>query len=99
MAQLTDNLFVLATKNEKDRAEPGEGVVNPRLTSPGVGFPKVRSQPVVDRGVLEESSFHRMIAIERKRTERSRKPFLLMLLEMMLLVVSSAACSIFAPVS
>jgi lipopolysaccharide/colanic/teichoic acid biosynthesis glycosyltransferase len=31
--------------------------------------------------VLPEEIFKRMIAIERKRTERSRKPFLLMLLE------------------
>jgi lipopolysaccharide/colanic/teichoic acid biosynthesis glycosyltransferase len=31
--------------------------------------------------VLSESSFRRMIAIERKRTERSSEPFLLMLLE------------------
>jgi len=30
---------------------------------------------------LNEESFHRMIALERKRTERSRQPFLLMLLE------------------
>jgi hypothetical protein len=32
--------------------------------------------------VLSEGAFHRMIALERKRTERSRKPFLLMLLDM-----------------
>jgi lipopolysaccharide/colanic/teichoic acid biosynthesis glycosyltransferase len=31
---------------------------------------------------LNEESFHRMIALERKRTERSRTPFLLMLLDM-----------------
>jgi exopolysaccharide biosynthesis polyprenyl glycosylphosphotransferase len=31
--------------------------------------------------VLDEKSFHQMIALERKRTERSRKPFLLMLLD------------------
>lgn len=31
--------------------------------------------------VLTEESFHRMIAVERKRTERSKQPFLLMLLE------------------
>jgi lipopolysaccharide/colanic/teichoic acid biosynthesis glycosyltransferase len=30
---------------------------------------------------LNEPSFHRMIALERKRTERSQKPFLLMLLD------------------
>ena len=33
------------------------------------------------RGILNEESFNRMIAIERKRTERSRQPFVLMLLE------------------
>lgn len=34
-----------------------------------------------DRDVLVEEAFRRRIAIERKRTERSREPFLLMLLE------------------
>lgn len=34
-----------------------------------------------DREILQEEAFKRMIAIERKRTERSTKPFLLMLLE------------------
>jgi lipopolysaccharide/colanic/teichoic acid biosynthesis glycosyltransferase len=38
--------------------------------------------PVEDRSVLNEVAFHRMIALERKRTERSGKPFLLMLLDM-----------------
>ena len=33
------------------------------------------------REVLKEETFRRMIAVERKRTERSREPFLLMLLE------------------
>ena len=31
--------------------------------------------------ILSQEAFHRMIALERKRTERSRKPFLLMLLD------------------
>jgi lipopolysaccharide/colanic/teichoic acid biosynthesis glycosyltransferase len=35
-----------------------------------------------DRGVLNQETFHRMISLERRRTERSRKPFLLMLLDM-----------------
>jgi lipopolysaccharide/colanic/teichoic acid biosynthesis glycosyltransferase len=38
--------------------------------------------PVEERGILNEGPFHRMISLERKRTERSRKPFLLMLLDM-----------------
>ena len=33
------------------------------------------------RPVLHEDSFHQMISLERKRTERSRRPFLLMLLD------------------
>jgi lipopolysaccharide/colanic/teichoic acid biosynthesis glycosyltransferase len=36
---------------------------------------------VVEREVLREDAFKRMIAVERKRTERSAKPFLLMLLQ------------------
>jgi len=35
-----------------------------------------------ERYILNEQSFQRMIALERKRTKRSRKPFLLMLLDM-----------------
>lgn len=35
-----------------------------------------------DREVLSQKAFHRVISIERRRTERSRKPFLLMLLDM-----------------
>ena len=39
------------------------------------------TEATVEREVLHEESFKRMIAIERKRTERSSHPFLLMLLE------------------
>ncbi|MGC1363889.1 MAG: sugar transferase [Silvibacterium sp.] len=39
------------------------------------------SASVADREVLREEGFRRMIAVERKRTERSREPFLLMLLD------------------
>lgn len=38
--------------------------------------------PADNRYVLSEESFRRTISVERKRTERSRKPFLLMLLDM-----------------
>ena len=37
--------------------------------------------PVEERGVLNEGAFKRMISLERKRTERSRKPFLLVLVD------------------
>jgi lipopolysaccharide/colanic/teichoic acid biosynthesis glycosyltransferase len=40
-----------------------------------------KSERAEDREVLNEVSFRKMIAVERKRTERSRQPFLLMLLE------------------
>lgn len=41
------------------------------------------SKPVLlgEREILQEEAFNHMISVERKRTERSRKPFLLMLLE------------------
>jgi lipopolysaccharide/colanic/teichoic acid biosynthesis glycosyltransferase len=39
------------------------------------------SRPSIARGAFDEQAFLRMIAIERKRTERSKEPFLLMLLE------------------
>ena len=48
-------------------------------SSPGLLASKPDSE--AERKVLPEETFKRMIAIERKRTERSRKPFLLMLLE------------------
>ena len=40
-----------------------------------------RSSAESERTILAEEAFRRMISIERKRTERSRKPFLLMLLD------------------
>jgi lipopolysaccharide/colanic/teichoic acid biosynthesis glycosyltransferase len=57
--------------------------VNVRHSSNGIDLGVFSSRPVSgeDRGVLNEESFHRMISLERKRTERSRKPFLLMLLD------------------
>ena len=41
----------------------------------------LKSVSVGEREILHEEAFTRMISVERKRTERSRKPFLLMLLE------------------
>lgn len=43
--------------------------------------PLSESIPAAQRLPLDEDTFRRMIAIERKRTERSKTPFLLMLLE------------------
>jgi lipopolysaccharide/colanic/teichoic acid biosynthesis glycosyltransferase len=39
------------------------------------------STSAIERGALNEDAFKRVIAIERKRTERSKSPFVLMLLE------------------
>jgi lipopolysaccharide/colanic/teichoic acid biosynthesis glycosyltransferase len=49
--------------------------------APSVADPLFDSIPAEERVVLSEESFKRMIAVERKRTERSREPFLLMLVE------------------
>ncbi len=43
--------------------------------------PLLECVPVVDRATLGEESFRRAIAVERKRTERSKVHFLLMLVE------------------
>ena len=57
--------------------------MNSRRTTNGsiAGVAPALSTPVCDRVVLNEESFLRTLSLERKRTERSRKPFLLMLLE------------------
>ena len=52
-----------------------------KLAEFGIGanaaFPTVSGG---DRSIVDEESFHRMISLERKRTERSKRLFLLMLL-------------------
>ena len=52
--------------------------VNRTLDPTGSPFEAVSA---IERDVLDEKTFRRMIAIERKRTERSKEPFLLMLLD------------------
>lgn len=58
--------------------------MNSRRVLEGLGFGLFATdpEPVAVRSVLSEDAFHRMISLERKRTERSHKPFLLMLLDM-----------------
>lgn len=60
-----------------------EGVVTLRHSGNDshLGVLLFESVSVGVREALDEEAFQRMIAIERKRTERSRKPFLLMLLD------------------
>jgi exopolysaccharide biosynthesis polyprenyl glycosylphosphotransferase len=61
--------------------EPGEKVVHFRRINPVIPSAPVQPQNDRELSLLDEKSFRRMIAVERKRTERSRQPFLLMLLD------------------
>ena len=56
--------------------------MNLRRHSVGIGPFAANAGSTGDRGIVNEETFHRMISLERRRTERSRKPFLLMLLDM-----------------
>ena len=49
--------------------------------TPNAVDPLLETASIVQRTPLDETTFRRMIAIERKRTERSKAPFVLMLLE------------------
>lgn len=53
----------------------------PVVGAPKIADPSFESGSAGTRKFLDEEGFRRMIAIERKRTERSKEPFLLMLLE------------------
>jgi len=58
--------------------------VNSRRATNGISAAIVPPSPTTadDRVVLNGESFQRMLALERKRSERSRKPFLLMLVDL-----------------
>jgi len=66
---------------DKSATDPKEKVLNVHRTALPDAPPATRSASSQGNIVLDEDSFHRMIALERKRTERSRKPFVLMLLD------------------
>jgi lipopolysaccharide/colanic/teichoic acid biosynthesis glycosyltransferase len=55
--------------------------LQPTDNSSSLGSLSLKSVSVGEREILHEEAFKRMISVERKRTERSKKPFLLMLLE------------------
>jgi lipopolysaccharide/colanic/teichoic acid biosynthesis glycosyltransferase len=55
--------------------------VSNQNNAPHADDPLLESSPVQKRALLDETTFRQMIAIERKRTERSKAPFVLMLLE------------------
>src|SRR5277367_1787968 len=65
-------------------AERAEGIVNVRRSTSGSQLSSMTASAtaISERHILDQDSFRRMISLERKRTERSRKPFLLMLLDM-----------------
>ena len=54
--------------------------MNSRFEISNAGFSLFATNPI-DQATLSEIEFHRMIAIEQRRAERSGKSFLLMLLE------------------
>ncbi len=55
--------------------------MTPRSSGNSLGTSRSGPVSAVEREVVNEDAFQRMLAVERKRTERSRKPFLLMLLD------------------
>ena len=57
------------------------GRVNTGMQGRQVKFVDPLNEPAVERRHLDEESFRRVIAVERKRTERSKAPFVLMLVE------------------
>ncbi len=60
---------------------PWEEAVNTGRQSRTINLIDPLNEPAFERKVVDEESFRRVIAIERKRTERSKAPFVLMLLE------------------
>src|ERR1700689_4961168 len=83
MTPLIGNSYIgpSLSASHKLGSELKEGVVDLRRAKRSAGLSTVRPASGLDRSVLDEESFHRTISLERKRTERSRKPFLLMLLD------------------
>ncbi len=60
---------------------PWEETVNTGRQGRQINLIDPLNEPALERKALNEDNFRRVIAIERKRTERSKAPFVLMLLE------------------
>src|SRR5271168_1358776 len=75
------NLFVCSCPTTKPPAQE-EGVVTLRRSDNDSkpSRPLFELVSAGERDILSEEAFQRMLALERKRTERSRKPFVMMLL-------------------
>ena len=56
-------------------------ILSNQTKAPNPADPLLNAAPAVERTPMDEETFRGMIAIERKRTERSKAPFLLVLLE------------------
>ena len=72
--------------------------MNLRRFSVGIGPFAANPGLTGERGILNEETFHRLISLERRRTERSRKPFLLMLLDMGDHLPSGAAAKVLSKI-
>lgn len=70
-------------KHNVNKEQNSEDCVNLRRAGNGLGWYPLSTERVLgsERQVVDEDAFRRMISLERKRSERSRKHFLLMLLE------------------
>jgi lipopolysaccharide/colanic/teichoic acid biosynthesis glycosyltransferase len=68
----------------ENQADQAEVIVSTQRSGPdGLSLaPLPEASSLVDRGILNADAFRRMITLERKRSERSRKPFMLLLLDM-----------------
>jgi lipopolysaccharide/colanic/teichoic acid biosynthesis glycosyltransferase len=78
---IIDAVYPFRNNMQETQRTIGEEVVNLQGSLDGVGLLATRAVSTGDRGIVNEEAFHRMISLERRRTERSRKPFLLMLLD------------------
>lgn len=73
----------LVINSSGDRLPVEEDTLTPLLENRAIVTPNspFEATSADERDVLSEQMFRRMLAIERKRTERSKEPFLLMLLD------------------
>jgi exopolysaccharide biosynthesis polyprenyl glycosylphosphotransferase len=78
MDKATDTSFVPASGSG---AAAGRKVVKVSRSKASVTPPRLVSTSGQRYSVLAEEPFHRMIALERKRTERSGQPFVLLLID------------------
>jgi len=72
---------VLIRPAKQGRSESGGKAVRLQRSSSSIARPPALTAATPECSILDEESFRGMIAVERKRTERSRQPFLLLLLD------------------